>query len=74
MNTVTTALEAEELYQQYGKTLEPTHYGEYVAIASDGRMLVGPDDIEIVRQAIADFGSGNFAFYRVGSDYVDKLR
>jgi hypothetical protein len=74
VNTVPTLLDAEDLYQRYGKALEPTHAGEYVAIAHDGRVIVSPDDVEVVRRAIADFGSGSFAFYRVGSTYVDALR
>jgi len=55
-----------ELYQRYGKSLEATHRGEYLAIAPDGRTILGQRDVEVLAQAIDAFGSGNFALSRVG--------
>ncbi|MAG35505.1 MAG: hypothetical protein CL878_04570 [Dehalococcoidia bacterium] len=54
------------LYQQYGKSLEQEHRGKFLAISDDGKTIPGKNDVEILAQAIAEFGSGNFAFVRVG--------
>ena len=54
------------LYQQYGVPLEPEHKGEYLAISDDGRTILSRNDVEVLQQAIAKFGSGTFAFVRVG--------
>lgn len=55
-----------KLYERYGKPLEATHRGKYAAIASDGRVILGQDDIEVVEKAAKEFGSGSFAFCRLG--------
>ncbi len=64
----------DRLYEQFGKPLETTHQGEFVAISTDGRVIVGRDDIEVLKQAITLFGSGNFAFRRIGSQTLGKWR
>ena len=64
----------DALYEQYGKVLEPEHTGEYVAISEDGRLIVGVDDLAVSSQAIAQFGSGQFAFRRIGWDYEGRIR
>ena len=69
-----TAKEADDVYERHGKSLEKNHHGEYAAISLDGRVVVGKNDIEVVDQAIEEFGSGNFVLYRVGCRYVDKIR
>jgi hypothetical protein len=58
--------EDQHLYEQYGKPLEKAHAGEYAAIGADGQTIVGPIAAEVLRQAIDTFGSGKFAFRRVG--------
>ncbi len=60
------AAEDERLYERYGKPLEPDHTGEYVAIGPDGEVILGHDDVAVSQQASARFGSGNYAFRRVG--------
>jgi hypothetical protein len=55
-----------QLYDQYGKRLERDHTGEYVAIGSDGQIVLGPVAAEVLRQAVETFGSGHFALKRVG--------
>jgi len=74
MNGETISLDIDQLYQHYGKALEKDHYGKYVAIAADGRVIVSKDDIEVVSRAINEFGSGNFVLCRVGYRYVNKIR
>ena len=39
---------------------------KYVAIGPDGHTIVDTDSAEVLRQAIAKFGSGNFALKRAG--------
>ena len=56
----------ELLYEEFGKPLEQNHAGEYVAIGTDGRTIIGMVPAEVLRDAIASFGSGNFALRRIG--------
>ena len=58
--------EDDRLYELYGKPLEEEYSGKFVAIGSTGQTILGDDDAEILQQAIEKFGSGNFAFTRVG--------
>lgn len=55
-----------QLYERYGKPLEKDHTGEYIAITSEGKTILGKSDVEILKKAIETFGSGNFAFLRLG--------
>ena len=74
MSEQMTVKEADELYERHGKSLEKDHRGEYAAISLDGRVVVAKDDIEVVDRAIRELGRGNFVLYRVGYDYVYKIR
>ncbi|HEU0022550.1 MAG TPA: hypothetical protein VFR55_12895 [Dehalococcoidia bacterium] len=58
--------EDDRLYELYGKPLEEEYSGKFVAIGPDGQTILGDDDAEILQQAIEKFGSGTFAFTRVG--------
>ena len=64
---------AEALYERHGKPLEGEHRGEYVAIAPDGRTILGPTVLDVLKKAKADFGPGNFIF-KVGTRAVGKWR
>jgi len=75
---VTTANEerkrqADALYERYGRPLETQHRGEYVAIAPDGRTLLGSSVREALLEAKATFGAGNFIF-KLGEKAVGKWR
>ena len=65
--------EAETLYEQYGKPLEATHIGQYVAITKDGKTIVGLSLLQVMQQAITAFGRGSFIF-KVGERSVGKWR
>ncbi len=65
--------QAESLYEQYGKPLEKTHRGKYVAIFPDGRLVLGLSRLETLEQALAKFGPGSFVF-KVGDRVVGKWR
>jgi hypothetical protein len=62
------------LYDSFARHLEVDHYGKFVAIARDGRLIIGEDDVEVLRKAMREFGSGNFAFRRIGSKVLGKWR
>lgn len=65
--------QAERLYEQYGRPLEQEHWGEYIAIFPDGRFLLGPSRLEVLDQALAQFGPGSFLF-KVGEKVVGRWR
>ena len=58
--------EDERLYELYGKPLEEDHPSKFVAIGPDGKTILGDDDAQVLLEAIEKFGSGNFAFTRIG--------
>jgi hypothetical protein len=66
--------EIEQLYERHAKHLEATHWGKFLALAPDGRYLVGDDDVAVVEEAIKQFGQGNFVLLRVGVLYSDIVR
>ena len=66
------AQEDRRLYEEYGKPLEKTHTGEYVAIGPEGQTVLGTDDVEVLKKAIEAFGSGNFALARVGHHALER--
>lgn len=68
------AREDDRLYDQFAARLEATHRGQYVAIARTGELLVGPDDIAVLDEALAKFGRGNFAFRRIGERTLGRWR
>ena len=61
----------DELYAKFGKPLEASHRGEYLAIAPDGRTLTGATLLEVLERADAQFGKGNF-LYKIGERAVGK--
>ena len=64
----------DELYQCFGKNLELRHKGEFVAISREGIVIVSKSDIEVLQKALEQFGSGNFAFRRIGYEAIGKWR
>jgi len=64
----------DQLYELYGEPLEATHWGQFVAISLQGEIIIGPNDLEVLQQALARFGRGNFAFRRVGHRPLGKWR
>jgi hypothetical protein len=64
---------ANQLYEQFGKPLELAHLGEFVAIAPDGRTVLGTSAHEVGHRAKATFGPGNFVF-KLGPRVVGKWR
>jgi len=52
--------------------LEAEHYGEFVAISPEGKLVLGKDDLEVLKKALKEFGKGNFAFRRIGFKALGK--
>ena len=63
----------DALYERYGKPLEAEHWGEFVAIAPDGRTMVGTDMEDTSDKALKEFGCGVHLF-KVGPVAVGRLR
>jgi len=63
----------DALYEQYGKPLETDHWGQYVAIAVDGRTVLAPSVLEVADRAASTLGPGVFIF-KVGEKVVWKFR
>jgi hypothetical protein len=66
-------IQADQLYEQYAKPLEPEHHGEFVAIAKDGRIIIGRSAREVGRKAREAFGPENFVF-KIGPRVVGRWR
>lgn len=65
--------QADALYERFGKPLEQEHEGQYVAVSPEGKILLGPTMLDVLRDASARFGPGNFIF-RVGTRAVGRWR
>ena len=57
----------DHLYERFGQPLERAHAGEFVAIADNGRTILGKDEVSVALQAIETFGRGTFALRRIGA-------
>ena len=64
--------EYRRVYEKHVKPLEANHTGEFVAVSSDGEILLGKRDGETLRRALDKFGRGNFEMARVGYDVIDE--
>ena len=71
METEQRRLEADRLYEQYGKPLEGDHEGEYVAISPGGGTVLGPDLLRVAEEAEGALGPDHTLF-RLGPRVVGK--
>ncbi len=67
------AKEFDKLYEKHAKPLEAEHYGEYVAIARDGRILLAETLLEATRRARTEFDVESF-ISKIGPRVVGKIR
>ncbi len=74
MKLPTTNEEMEAIYDRYVRSLESQHWGKFVAVSLDGRVLLGDDREAVAKEAFCQFGSGNFVMMRVGLKVVGKIR
>jgi hypothetical protein len=54
--------QSDALYERYGKPLEKTHKGKYVAISQKGKVLIADTVFDVMQQAKTILGPGNFIF------------
>lgn len=62
-----------ELYERYGRPLEPVHTGEFLAVSERGETILGPTMLEVAQQAKQRFGTGVFLF-KIGEQAVGRWR
>ena len=62
------------LYDNFARHLVVEHSSKFVAIARDGCLIMGENDIEVLRKAVREFGSGKFAFRKMGAKTLGKWR
>ncbi len=63
--------QSDQLYEKYAKPLEQNHRGEFIAVSPDGNTVLAPTLLEVIKQAEARLGDGNFVF-KVGDVAVGK--
>jgi hypothetical protein len=63
--------QSDALYERYGKPLEKTHWGKFIAISNSGKTLIADTILELMQQAKAALGPGNFIF-KIGERAVGK--
>jgi hypothetical protein len=63
--------QSDALYKRYGKPLEKTHRGKFVAISHEGKTLIADTVFALMQQAKATLGPGNFIF-KIGERAVGK--
>ena len=66
-------IEADRVYETYVKPLEQDHWGEYIAVSRDGKLLLGASLEDLTEEAVSALGRGHFAF-RIGALEVGKVR
>ncbi len=65
--------EADRLYDRYVKPLESEHWGEYVVVAADGRMVRDASHREALRRGTEILGPGHHLF-KIGDVVVGTIR
>ena len=58
---------AEELYARYGKPLEAEHAGEFIAISTQGKVVLAPTLQQVLDLSLQQLGKGSYVF-RLGAD------
>ena len=63
--------QSDALYERYGKPLEKTQRGRYVAISKEGKTLIADTVFALMQEAKTRLGPGNFIF-KIGERVVGK--
>jgi hypothetical protein len=63
--------QSNELYERYGKPLEKTHRGKFIAISNTGKTLIADTILELMQQAKMVLVPGNFIF-KIGERAVGQ--
>ncbi len=54
--------QAEDLYERYGKPLEAKHHGEFIAISTQGKVVLAPTLQQVLDESLKQLGPGSFVF------------
>jgi hypothetical protein len=73
MDKAATLKKMDALYDKFVLPVEAEHYGEYVVVAEDGRMVFGASLIDADFKGREKLGRGTFTF-KVGERAVGRLR
>lgn len=73
MDKAATLKKMDALYDKFVLPVEAEHYGEYVVVTEDGRMVFGPTLTDVLFEAREKLGRGTFSF-KVGERAVGRLR
>jgi hypothetical protein len=73
VDKVATLKKMDALYEKFVLPVEAEHYGEFVVLAEDGRMVFGPTLTDALALAREELGRGTFS-YKVGERVVGRLR
>jgi hypothetical protein len=65
--------QSDQLYARYVQPLERDHLGEFVAVATDGRVVLARDLLTLADEAVAQLGPGSFAF-KIGEKSIGNWR
>ena len=65
--------ESDRLYEQYGKPLEATRWGQFIVVSLSGETIVADSLLEAVQRAIDAFGPGGTVF-KIGDKAVGRMR
>ena len=63
--------QSDALYERYGKPLEKTQRGRYVAISKEGKTLIADTVFALMQEAKTRLGPGNFIF-KIGERAVGQ--
>ena len=63
--------QSDALYERYGKPLEKTQRGRYVAISKEGKTLIADTVFALMQEAKTRLGPGNFIF-KIGERAIGK--
>ena len=70
-----TVAEADTLYEQYGRPLEPDHNGEYLAITRTGQTILGTSVLDVLTKKDEALGAETYTvLFKVGGPSVYKWR
>ena len=64
---------SDALYEKYVQPLEAEHWGKFVAVAPDGRTILGSEEADVLDNALREFGEGMTVF-KIGPEEVYRMR
>lgn len=63
----------DELYEKYGRPLESSHRGKYLAVSPRGQTVIAETLVEAASQAAVELGQGSLLF-KIGEGAAGNWR